>query len=551
MKYHDAVTQFSCKLCSLFYDSEQSLNKHITKTHNRRYDCTICNESFINKKHLRSHQAREHKQLIAESRLLPAGSLAKTKKAVCSLCNSVFFNRYVLSKHLMSIHRLPEQDMKELLNIRKKGPSKNQTHKEKTRDLSMKDVDHDKNFRVYYKDEEMAVYVKGTDDFETRLKAMTESSETNKDGNKGEEEVRYIVLEDNGMGNVNDFNEVTYSNGDNEDFDLKKSDIKRVDQSPEAGILVITDCVEERDDEVVNSESSEHQNYYVVFTEATENSEKMVEEVHSEVIVKEELQNLTDDGTERIVLILNEGDDGKNIMLENGEQIQILSNSVEYLPAGTDKDVNEFEVMTTDPMNVTGEMNCQKSFVPQDETFICKGSNPEPAVLEASGNINNCNLPLLEQFQTRDLVSEAEKVGNIPDKANNIERHEHFHNVIPSLVVSENAATKEIMDMQYQRLPETKSTDLEKGNYVFVQAEHNNEAQSSVDPEVSKETIFTDMETNTIEEFLPRNNSSQEFTNFENALKLKSGDFENQDEYNKFIDKMIQTLQKAKQPDQH
>jgi hypothetical protein len=444
----------------------------------------------------------------------------------------------------MSIHRLPEQDMKELLNIRKKGSSKNHADKKQTNDLDVETVDNDKSFRVYYKDDEMAVYVKGTDNFETRLKAMTESNETDKGGNKVDEAVRFIVLEDNAINDVNNYNEVTYSNGVNDVFDHKDNEMNE-DAHRQDAFNTVASSTDEGMEERVNTASGD-QSYYVVFAEPNENSEKIVEQIQSEVIVKEEIQNLPDDGTERIVLILNEDDDGKNFMLENGEQLQILSNNMEFLTAENVQVDNEYEVVATDPLTVVEDLNCQKPILAQEECVVEASSKTDPVVTGTGSVIDSSNLPLLEQFQSRDFVSDIEKLTNVPDRSNILERKENSQNSIVLPVLSDKVRRTEVLDVQCQSSSDTKESDFAEEKYTFAQSGDTADPQTSMTADINEKKNLFEFESHDLEEILPKNNSAEEFTNFENALKLKSEAFQSQDEYIKFIDKMIKTLQKAK-----
>ncbi|XP_045181332.2 uncharacterized protein LOC123540404 [Mercenaria mercenaria] len=547
MQYHNTVSQFACDECNMFYDSQQSLNKHFTKTHNRRHECDFCIQTFVNKKHLKSHQAHEHKEHLAAVRKMPAEKLAKAKKVACSLCHRVFFNRYVLSKHLMSKHQLGEQDMKTLLNIRKKAISKKQMDQHRSGDMVEdfdKVLENDKSFRVYYKDDEMAVYVKGTENFDSRLKAMAKGTHTALDDNVSDQEVRYIVLEDNELVNANEYVKIGYAEDASETINLKDNVIERVYTELDEKGTAASNMAETR---VQNVDASD-QNYYMVFTEANETSEKIVEEIESDskFVSEAEIQTLSEDGAERIVLILNEGEDGKSFMLENGEHYEILADGADFLHEG--KQAGEYETGATGPMEMT-DGRVQKSFETNGGSIIGSSDDAETVINHTSVEVNAHNLPLLEQLQTHERVSELKSERNSSEDTDNRETKEECQNKILHQLINSTTSTqnKESPRMQYQRISKSRNINIVEGKNILIPDLDNIKTECPVSSDTNQDTASSEKEATDLEELLPKNSSAQEFANFENALKSKSEDFQNAEDYNEFLDKMIQTLQKAKQ----
>lgn len=545
MKYHNTVSAFACKECNVFYDSQQSLNKHFTKTHNRLYECEFCNQSFPNKKHLRAHKSAEHKELIASIHRIPQMQLAKAKKVECTMCNRVFFNRYVLSKHLMSKHQLSEKDMKELLQIRKKAASKKQVEKymiDEVNDFS-KLLENDSSFRVYYKDEEMAVYVKGRDNLDTRPRRMNDSNEDI--AQIPDQNVKYVVYEDHDNVAANDmtgYTEMTPISDSNDVAQFAESgiqNIQAVSKNDKVSITGIAGGVIETKEENAGQEG---QNYYVVFTDTNEKSENTVQVLKDNFVCQTDMHDVNSNEPERIVLILNENEGDKNIMLENGAQYEIVTNSADILQGNFGKKDN-FEVEEVGQVMVSAESYDAES---ENTAEVSKVNEMDSAL---HGTV--CNLPMLEQLQTTESAQDMRsKSYRIKDR-NKLKES--------SQIIQQFTSIKETLgehiEIPYQATePQVLSPSGE--TLIVIPAMECKETDSNMPSNNLQltsypEVVNTDSQISesSLEELVPKNNTDQEFTNFENAVKSKVGEFKSQDDYNDFLDKMIQTLQKAKQRD--
>ncbi|WAR16013.1 ZG8-like protein, partial [Mya arenaria] len=113
-KYHELRTDFHCSLCNLYYESLKSLKKHCYMSHATDHSCEFCGEKFSNKRVLASHRFKQHKDK-RESR--------KRKVDI----EAVIEDKAKDTDRIITL-RLQEEKGKE-------------------------------NYKVYYKDEEMDVFV--------------------------------------------------------------------------------------------------------------------------------------------------------------------------------------------------------------------------------------------------------------------------------------------------------------------------------------------------------------------------------------------------------
>lgn len=539
MKYHNNVLPFACMACNMFYESQQSLNKHITKSHNRKYGCDHCHHSFVNKKHLRTHQRSEHKDIVSVSRRIPISHLAKSKKCICSLCNREFFNRYVLTKHVMSKHQLSEEDVKSLLHIRKKALSKKQMEKynmdQGKADIS-KAPENDNDFRVYYKDDEMAVYVKGMDNFNQRLEGMTRDDNAETNQIESSQGVRYVVLEDSAL---NDLTELSYGNTDRV-INMKEGATQTFDH---ASLEVKGDDSNMCMDTEEAGEGTGDQNYYVVYTDSNENPEGAAEELGQQVFV----QKMNDDGTERIVLILNEGEDGKPFMLENGEQYEIVSQE-------DNRNITDgYEVIATGPDFVSGDFNDKELIESQAATVVqtVEGSERYFGVNTGDVHIGEQNLRVLEHVQRQDINYHVEDHGDCIEVKKDIDVMSQAIKKDQRQVLAHlGDGIMEIegeSNTQYQPFQDTATVTLGGETCITQSTIIDNDATNFTAQEICNIGARTrHVSEESVERMVPEKNTVHEFVSFENALKSKIGDFQNQTEYNDFLDRMIETLQQAK-----
>lgn len=553
MKYHNTVSAFACKECNVFYDSQQSLNKHLTKTHKRKHECEFCNESFPNKKHLRAHKSAKHRELIASLNRIPQMQLAKAKKVECTMCNRVFFNRYVLSKHLMSKHQLSEKEMKELLQIRKKAVSKKQVEKYMIDEVNefSKLLENDSSFRVYYKDDEMAVYVKGTDNLDTRPRRMNDSNEDIEQ--TSDQDVKYVVYEDHDNVAANDmtgYQETTPISVSNDVGQFAEGGIQNIQVvSKNNDEISITGVAGEVIETEEGSAGQEGQNYYVVFTDTNEKSESTVQVLGDNFVSQTDMHDMNSNEPERIVLILNENEGDKN-MLENGAQYEIVTDDAGILQGDIGKKDN-FEVEEVGQVMVPAECYDAES---ESAAEVSKGNG---IAMDSALHGTVCNLPLLEQFQTTETAQDLQQLKSKSDKMKDRNKLKEIKE--SSQIIQQFTSIKETLgesiEIPYQATqPQVLSPTGE--NFIVIPAMGCRETNSNIPNNNLQlpsypEVVNTDSQISesSLEELVPKSNTDQEFTNFENAVKSKVGEFKSQDDYNYFLDKMIQTLQKAKQRD--
>lgn len=283
-------------------------------------------------------------------------------------------------------------------------------------------------------------------------------------------------------------------------------------------------------------EGTSDQNYYVVYTESNENPEGAGEELGQQVLV----QKMNDDGTERIVLILNEGEDGKPFMLENGEQYEIVSQE-------DNRNITDgYEVIATGPDFESGDFNEKDLIEPQAATVQTVESHERYLGINTDDvQVGEHNLRVLEQVQRQDIEHHVEGHGDgivvkedIDVMFQAIKKGERRDGIVEIEGAS---------NTQYQPFQDSGTVTLEGETCITQSTIIDNNTTNVTTQGISNfDARRRQVSIESLEGMVPKMDTVQEFASFENALKSKLGDFENQVEYNNFLDRMIQTLQQAK-----
>ena len=78
---------YKCDPCEKTFATEQGLNRHIGRIHNRKKKlakCTVCNKKFTDKYAVKIHMNQVHEG---------------ANRVFCQLCGADFYNKYVYKKH--------------------------------------------------------------------------------------------------------------------------------------------------------------------------------------------------------------------------------------------------------------------------------------------------------------------------------------------------------------------------------------------------------------------------------------------------------------------
>ncbi|XP_053383254.1 uncharacterized protein LOC123540514 [Mercenaria mercenaria] len=120
-KKHAVKGEFHCQVCDLYFVEEGSLQAHHNRLH-VSYSCTYCSEKFPNKKEMKTHAFRQHKDKRKSEK-----EFVKTKKMVCQFCNKTLCNKWRLESHLIMQHKMEKHTIieKGLLQFRRRKGMKN------------------------------------------------------------------------------------------------------------------------------------------------------------------------------------------------------------------------------------------------------------------------------------------------------------------------------------------------------------------------------------------------------------------------------------------
>ncbi|XP_034253380.1 oocyte zinc finger protein XlCOF6-like [Thrips palmi] len=86
---HKEGAAYACGQCGQTYTTLSDLNRHKTRTHERRFDCTLCPRRFGFRNELSRHMSTHN-----------------VKTLLCSMCEKTCANHHYLSKHYRRIHRV-------------------------------------------------------------------------------------------------------------------------------------------------------------------------------------------------------------------------------------------------------------------------------------------------------------------------------------------------------------------------------------------------------------------------------------------------------------
>jgi len=97
---HEGRKPFKCKFCHKRFHQRSNLNKHLDSHYGtRKFKCRLCSKAFFQKCHLKSH-------LTAH---------AGKKNFACTICSKKFVKKFCLYRHLLKIHALGRNHLKDLI----------------------------------------------------------------------------------------------------------------------------------------------------------------------------------------------------------------------------------------------------------------------------------------------------------------------------------------------------------------------------------------------------------------------------------------------------
>ncbi|XP_049546811.1 uncharacterized protein LOC125957851 [Anopheles darlingi] len=107
--------KYSCKTCSIVFNNQKYLEKHIQKTNHQAEGlvCDICGAIFCNSIKLSQHVTRTHNDVFTqkttlERSLLLQGASVTEKNYPCDQCGASFLSQLSLREHVKISHPVPE-----------------------------------------------------------------------------------------------------------------------------------------------------------------------------------------------------------------------------------------------------------------------------------------------------------------------------------------------------------------------------------------------------------------------------------------------------------
>jgi len=149
-------------------------------SHASDHSCIHCEAKFSNKRALATHIYREHKEVAkreGNKRMKLSvkmkevfGEEDKEEKVSCSVCKRVFANKMSLTDHLISSHDWTSEDVERFFNAK---------DTDRIITLRLEGSKNKENYRVYYKDEEIDVFVTVKDGDGRQVAEEVDTSDTN------------------------------------------------------------------------------------------------------------------------------------------------------------------------------------------------------------------------------------------------------------------------------------------------------------------------------------------------------------------------------------
>jgi len=150
-------------------------------SHASDHSCMHCEAKFSNKRALATHIYREHKEVakregnkrmkLSVQMKEVLGDEDKEEKVSCSVCKRVFANKMSLTDHLISSHDWTSEDVERFFNAK---------DTDRIITLRLEGSKNKENYRVYYKDEEIDVFVTVKDGDGRQVAEEVDTSDTSK-----------------------------------------------------------------------------------------------------------------------------------------------------------------------------------------------------------------------------------------------------------------------------------------------------------------------------------------------------------------------------------
>lgn len=498
--------------------SEKSLKSHLTRTHNFVHMCEFCNFTSSSGVGLRKHRFQEHKDLVKKA----SGQVKKRQafeRATCRFCEKNFSSIYVLSKHLMNTHKFSKEAMKTLLKIGETRTAKG----EKSMKTSSggnggpKSADeNEKNFKVYYKDEEMAVFVK-MGNSETNTKMSEEDTSLFEEGT--------VLLDSTNKTDLDKF-EYLASNCQGSYIDKGVSGKEQVFNSAFNDTRIISSVGDnlEKSDYVEDTAVEEVTEQIISSSDVIQNSDENV------YIVLPEGEELTGNWTDQHSVF--SGSTSETVVLPQDHIVVVVN-----------EDNKVVSIDGKDYMYVSGEMGTptESDIGNTMETLL-----PENALVKTLNTDGRTSMKLQATIGTfGSQVNSGSRISNFQPQPFNIEVEKPVKE-IPKLdsisygnfTISSGSGNKITMassSVVGQSFPMDSTTPEET---LLVSEGSDIGCVPLVDDKIEE----VDKETSDVKD----SGNSGGLEGFENALKVKADEFTSPADYNSFIDKMIQALQRAK-----
>ncbi|KAH3780918.1 uncharacterized protein LOC127843061 [Dreissena polymorpha] len=578
-KYHEAKTDFLCSLCNLYYDSIKSLKKHHYMSHATVYKCEHCDQTFKNKRVLVSHKFTAHREKLASRGRLHATKFSCDNKVECSLCKRTFYNEGVLSEHLVNQHGLDKEDAERVIQAKDIGQIViiNEEHCEVQKE---DDVNDKEQYRVYYKDEEIDVYVtvrKGAEkeitDAEAReivnaFKISSNASLGKTSGMAVEERgsnVKDLLLGSKTMKPLLEDNTEApmqmkgVSTDENNSENRNKTKEASTDASKHvtrnSGVDVINklqnlvnsqnsvygnngqSCYIVKKPDMVGTIKDNEELFVLVPNSKVANKESVSEnmlqfqrvecdqirDVYEEIVDSTASNNVGNvfginaENGDKIVLIVNQDENVETYMVEGQEYLEVVESEMEI--------EESYGVVESDDVDdkhenlVTPNPDCSGKHVYRDDVHNFRSHlvTPNPNSSCGQYNINNNNEAL--------RYENSQVNANIP-RQNTASRN----------LVSDSNSEMFSNKGNIRSVPTSERSVYTRPHEAFVANGETNYSRLSNNSSKPDEFLLT----------VPDSNFPGEIAQFENALRRKALQFESFKEYGNFLDNMMLALQKAK-----